>query len=682
MVAICVWVDKDITRSCVTIFGSRERACNNNGMRTALLSVLTRAISSCKRLWLASADLSDRELDLVMSIRRKNDLWLIENTKKVEGYKAIFVNSYDNKGRLTPDGIRQKAKDLATNGKKLLVMSDSIATTKSMAKMIEKSGIQSDRILLINSDTSGEPKQKSFVKQPNLEVEKYQIVVCSPSVNSGVSIDGAYFDAVIGIFSNRLTADLHSQALIRARDLGIPRYIYCSDSGAAGLSKISDSTDPYQVLEAIKSVFDQETRLLRNSLGTDEIFGGIDTRSYDWSNVWLSYYCQKLAWKNQQLENPQMELIERLKLEGHEISFENSGTINCSSYTEATEAVANDLTKAKLAAHPLFGKDLTKLRSKKDDLTQSEKIILEVSEVCDFYKETQLTEKLLDFDGNGKTRRQIRELELFLDNKSALDLDFKDYLAQCDWLGVAKSPSNLDVFAPDVSTRLLRATKRREMFGNVVKKFMDSCKLIDENPKLEELPEIPKSEIEAFAAKVRSHKEDCKKILNFTLPVGASDNWIFSMAMDQIALPIKSSRIGKNQTLVYRFDLENLKQIKEILQKRGTLAVTDLSFVYPPVVINEKQGGYTTSKPNNNDSNTVADVAQETANIAQETVYHQPVKQEPKPIRINVTDHPRYRWHMGTALSFNDGSCVVLLDKHVGTDQLVTLEPNTFRLVA
>jgi len=671
------WADYDLILDEVDQLcdvATSSKTCNNNGMRTAILSVLTRAIANSKRLWLASADLSDREIDLVMSIRRKNDLWLIENTRKVEGYKAIFVNSYDHKGRLTPDGIRQKAKDLATNGKKLLVMSDSIATTKSMAKMLEKSGIQSDRILLINSDTSGELKQKSFVKQPNLEVGKYQVVICSPSVNSGVSIDGEYFDAVIGMFSNRLTADLHSQALIRARDLGIPRYIYCSDSGAAGLSKISDSTNPYQVLEAIKSVFNQETRLLRNSLGTDEIFGGIDTRSYDWSNVWLSYYCQKLAWKNQQLENPQMELIERLKLEGNEVIFESSRDVTCSSYTEATEAVLEELTKAKLASHPLFGKDLTKLRSKKDDLTQSEKIILEVSEVCDFYKETQLTEKILDFDGNGKTRRQVRELELFLDNKSALDLDLKDYFAQCDWLGVAKS-SNLDVFAPDVSTRLLRATKRREMFGDVVKKFMDLCKLIDDNPKLEELPEIPKSEIEAFAAKVRSHKEDCKKILNFTLPVGASDNWIFSMAMDQIALPIKSSRIGKNKATVYRFDLENLKQIKEILQKRGTLTVRDLTVDTPPSVIYTKQGGVSTSKPNNNDSNTVADVAQE-------TVYRQPVKQEPKPIRINVTDHPNYRWHMGTVQSFDNGSCVVLLDKHVGTDRLVRLEPNTFRLVA
>lgn len=104
----------------------------------------------------------------------------------------------------------------ANEGKKLF-----IACSSARAAMVIGAIFAADqrRVLTITSDTSAEPAVMEFQSAPNKCVEEYDIVVASPSLQTGFSIDKDHFDKIYGWFQSveGITFQDYDQALSRVR---------------------------------------------------------------------------------------------------------------------------------------------------------------------------------------------------------------------------------------------------------------------------------------------------------------------------------------------------------------------------------------------------------------------------------------------------------------------------------
>jgi hypothetical protein len=81
--------------------------------------------------------------------------------------------------------------------------------------------------LYIASDNAGDTANQAFFNNVNAESMKYDYIICTPSVSTGVSIDNRHFDFVGGVFQAHInTANDCMQALGRVRGKHL-RHVYC-----------------------------------------------------------------------------------------------------------------------------------------------------------------------------------------------------------------------------------------------------------------------------------------------------------------------------------------------------------------------------------------------------------------------------------------------------------------------
>ncbi len=103
-------------------------------------------------------------------------------------------------------------------GERVIVATDSLPATKLIAEAVRQE-VDDVRSFVINSDTSGNKEQQKFLEDADKESELYQMVVHSPSISSGVSIQTTQFDHGFGYFCGVITPSDAIQMLARARML-------------------------------------------------------------------------------------------------------------------------------------------------------------------------------------------------------------------------------------------------------------------------------------------------------------------------------------------------------------------------------------------------------------------------------------------------------------------------------
>ena len=103
-------------------------------------------------------------------------------------------------------------------GERVIVATDSLPATKLIAEAVRQE-IDDVRSFVINSDTSGNKEQQKFLEDADKESELYQMVVHSPSISSGVSIQTTQFNHGFGYFCGVITPSDAIQMLARARML-------------------------------------------------------------------------------------------------------------------------------------------------------------------------------------------------------------------------------------------------------------------------------------------------------------------------------------------------------------------------------------------------------------------------------------------------------------------------------
>ncbi|MCM1985103.1 plasmid replication protein, CyRepA1 family [Lyngbya confervoides] len=197
------------------------------------------------------ADLSDLSVDYLLALANtKLDPWLLVNQYKPEnGWDVYFYETPD------PSPVVGKILSLLQDDKRCYVALDAQKAksrwgSKNLESYLAKK-FPEKKILRIDSETVCDPESAAYgiIDHLNEDLLNYDIVIATPSLGTGVSIDvKGHFHAVFGIYQGAIPSTEIRQAIARVRE-EVPRYVWAKTFSAC---KVGNGSLHYRNL--LKSV--------------------------------------------------------------------------------------------------------------------------------------------------------------------------------------------------------------------------------------------------------------------------------------------------------------------------------------------------------------------------------------------------------------------------------------------
>jgi len=487
--------------------------CAKDGKRPALLARLRQLIRAARRIIVADADLDNATLHYLKDLRgEEQPIFLIRNDYQTQGYAGRMLHCPDRTA-ITADLLE----DITTleSEKMLFVATDSKATSKALARTIDQvfPGL---RVLVINADTAGGETERAFIENPDAVLERgeFDIIICSPSLSTGVSIEAqGIFAKVYGIFAGVSSTDADmAQALGRVRE-PVERVVWCAKRGS-NFSKVSRSTNALELKAHLQSRTSATISLIRSSLREDVT----DLASYDWqADPHLNLYCRIAAKQNQAMQQMREALMVRLQFEGNQMTIEKR---------ESNGDMGELLKMARDELRQLDAESLVAA----DDLTLTQVLELEAQEslapeqqravakfyLKEFYCLEELTIEDILADKEGRRRGELRSLEELLYADVAVDRTVKALENQLKW--------NQSLCPWDISSAALRRGLR-ERLG--LTDFLEQGK------------EWTKYDLHRYACKAREWTAQIKQALSLTITENMSDVQIIHQLLSQLGIKVE-----------------------------------------------------------------------------------------------------------------------------------------------
>ena len=226
---------------------------NRQAILANLKALIQIVLSSGGQFVLQDADLSDISIDFVREFSGIDvEPWVAVNCwQPSEPWKVKFYDTQHIKGgtKDDPSGLLKDSVDHVNAGGKIWVSTDSQkAKSKHGSKILEKyyqSRCPGKKILRIDAETVSNPDHPGYQCAEKLEelVKQYDIVICSPSLATGVSVDlRGHFTAVFGIFQGAISDNEVRQSLARVRE-PVNRFVWCRQ---IAVSKVGNGESNYK----------------------------------------------------------------------------------------------------------------------------------------------------------------------------------------------------------------------------------------------------------------------------------------------------------------------------------------------------------------------------------------------------------------------------------------------------
>ena len=169
------------------------------------------------------------------------------------------------------------------------------------------------RILRIDSESVADPNHPAYgcIEQLNAQIKNYDIIIASPTIGTGVSINiRGEFTAVFGIFKGAVAVKDALQALARVRDENVPWFVWTQQFG---FGKIGNGSASYRAI--IKS----QQKVIKTNI---KLLHGVDF-DIDIAHdpVHLRTWALMAARINVGMWNYREAILEGLKAEGHQITL-------------------------------------------------------------------------------------------------------------------------------------------------------------------------------------------------------------------------------------------------------------------------------------------------------------------------------------------------------------------------
>jgi hypothetical protein len=518
--------------------------CNKEGARPVLLARFTQLVQAAKRVIVADADLDKPCLDYLAQLRGEGSpLWLLVNDAKVEPWPVTFIEA--------PDASAITARLMAdvAAGQRVFIATDSKAGSQRLDRLINDLEAARLKVLLLNSDTSSGELEKAVIMDPNTTITDYPVVIATPSMGTGVSIEVHHFDQVYGLFWGASSTDADmSQALARVRH-PIPRVVWCAKQGR-NFSKVGRETNPLRLKKLLQDKANATAQMTAASLGAL----GTEITHYDWLNPHVDLWARIEADRNRSMLSLRSALKVRLIHEGHHLTLERLDT-----HQEAKRQMAEARLqiKASEARATAVAANLTATEAKAletaEHLAPDERLALQKWHLAEFYALPldQVTAELVLLDNHGRYRGQLLELEAFLYPETAsaavvrsVERQTQHHLGLCPW---------------DISTAELRRQVRMRL--GLEQWIHNPDEWLSEDEFLTQ-----------FATQALTLAPQVKAALNVSLKPDMRPQQILGQLLDQIGLTTTSRQVRQGQqrrTRVYQIDPEAKAQSLAILARRA-----------------------------------------------------------------------------------------------------------------
>ncbi|HCE6978426.1 TPA: hypothetical protein NHP34_006075 [Pseudomonas aeruginosa] len=187
--------------------------------RVKVMDALIDAVGAAERVLLCDADANDSLIEFCELARPGQPITVLEVGGSAE---HIRIDHTDD------ESAWQLAIEQVKAGKRVLVANDSAESAKKMAALIEamaeQGKIKPVRMLLVHADSKADQDVEAFLCNPNAEATKYDVLIYSPAISSGVSMTTPHFDAHFGLFSGNTVGPSDAIQMLR-RDRTARRYI-------------------------------------------------------------------------------------------------------------------------------------------------------------------------------------------------------------------------------------------------------------------------------------------------------------------------------------------------------------------------------------------------------------------------------------------------------------------------
>lgn len=560
--------------------------CARDGKRPALLNRLHDCMRNARRVIAADADLDNATLHYLKELRGDNSpVFLVRNDYQTEGYNVRLLDCSDRTAI-----IADLLKDVESlnSGKVLYVCTDNKAASNTIAQRIAAIAPEK-RILLINSDTSSGECEREFIQTPDLVLQRneYDIIICSPSVATGVSIETqGIFAKVYGIFTGAAGTDAdHAQSLIRVRDLAVERVVWCAKRGS-NFSRVSRSTNPLELKNHLQQRTSATIQLIRSSLRED--ITGVAS-AYDWqSDPHANLFSHVEAERNFSALNLRNALLVRLRAEGHKVEVERRDRnpaeklLLAIARQELKEADAQALFNA-----PDLSLSEILALEQKEGLDPAEALAVAKFHFREFYVLDSPTIDDILWDNEGRRRGELLNLEAQLFPGVASDRTAKTLERQADW--------NQGYCPWDISGSALRRRIRSEIgLDDLINKARSGW-------------QWSKYELQSIADRARELTPQIKITLHFTITEGMSDTQIVHQLLSQLGIKLKMkwsrSHPGYEGTKlrIYSLDTEHWDRMWAVLERRqerrSRLQQPQQDVGSPVTLSNQNQTGDPAKKP-------------------------------------------------------------------------------------
>ncbi|NEP70264.1 plasmid replication protein, CyRepA1 family [Moorena sp. SIO3A5] len=200
--------------------------------RVKILKDFRTLIENASKVIIADADLNDAVVTHFSKLMKGVDPFVIENTYKLnrgevyrytepEALVTQLINEVGDGGKVFISVTAQKKK--------------SLWSTTTLEKRF-KEGSPDKTVLRIDSESISDPNHPAYgiIPRLNEELQKYDIVIASPSIETGVSIDiKGHFTSVWVIAQGIQSESSVRQAIARVRE-PVPRHVYAASYGKIG----------------------------------------------------------------------------------------------------------------------------------------------------------------------------------------------------------------------------------------------------------------------------------------------------------------------------------------------------------------------------------------------------------------------------------------------------------------
>jgi hypothetical protein len=468
----------------------------------SLRELLRTAIATGGKIYLADADLGMNAISYVQSLIGYGvESFIFKNT-----YTPLKRDLYLFEGN-DPSSLIQELEIAISSGQKAIVHTDgqkhkSKWGTRNLEYYLKKKS-PNLKILRIDSESVSDRSHPAYGCMGNINqiLPDYDLVICSPVIETGISIDVNHFDAVFAISHGVQSVDSFAQTLARVR-AGIPRYIWVYEYSPNRIG--NGSTDLKQLLAGEHFKAKNTIRTLQ-SVGLKEVsdFSFLeDDQKYSPS---LTLWGKNAIKNNLEGKNYRELLMKKLENEGYNITPIAPGD------KESIEALKDEIKEAKnenysghkqavLDADSLSNSEYNSLKEKRE-LSEGERNQLKRARIERTYGIDLTDELITKHDNNWYP--QIR-LHYFLTVGN-------QFLADRDQKKLDDSIENGEgkIFKPDMNRSLLSA-KIQLLKLLEVEQFFDSDREFTGDDLANWLERLKSP---AFVAQIKS-------VLGFSLSMG------------------------------------------------------------------------------------------------------------------------------------------------------------------